>query len=137
MDDLVGKIIILSNETIEKLAYVKKKFNLRGEITDTIIKAVANLLLEFKKEILNETIRDTAQRILEEVEEYWEAEPRAPPKSQIQANIESHHNTSAFVFEEALRYLINAEKIEIDITDIGVERITKPLRSNFTNKWVT
>jgi hypothetical protein len=95
---------------------------------------MAYLLLAIKKERINNEIKKTAQVILQDVEEYWVADFKPPPIVQIKFNLEKYHGFSPFLFEEAISYLINEGLIELDVSDMGVERIAQPLTYHGGNR---
>jgi hypothetical protein len=127
MEDLDGRMVLLSEETLKKIFLVEKTFHLSGEITEIIIRKMADLLLDIKKESINNEIKQTAKIILKEVAEYWKADLKPPPVAQIKYNLENQNRYSSVLFDKAISYLIYEELIELDVSDRGVERIARPI----------
>ena len=126
----------ISMRTLDKICEVEKKLDLGMGSVDDIISTMVDLLLKWNRErTLKDLERDytelkkVAAIIYKETKEEWQLR-RNPPLEKIKNNINYQNTIPDYLFNKALSYLIQGDFIQIDVKDIGVERIAKPIKLN-------
>ena len=74
-------------------------------------------------------LRKVAAIIYKEAKEEWQLNYN-PPIGKIEANIIYQYKIPEYLFDKAISYLIQGDFVQIDIIDIGVERISEPIKLN-------
>lgn len=126
----------ISTRTLDKICEVEKKLDLGSGSVDDIISKMVDLLLKWNRERTLKDLekdytelRKVAAIIYKETQDEWQLRYN-PPIEKIKSNISYRHNIPKYLFDKAISYLIQADFIQIDVKDIGVERIAKPIRLN-------
>ena len=126
----------ISMRILDKICKVEKKLDLGSGSVDDIISKMVDILLKWNRE---RTLKDLEKDYTElrkvaaitymETKEEWQLRYN-PPIEKIKSNISYRHNIPEYLFDKAISYLIQEDFIQIDVRDIGVERIAKPIKLN-------
>jgi len=132
--------IRVSKTTIEKICEVEKKLDLRIVSVDELISTMTDILLRWNRERTLKDLekdymglRKVAAIIYKETKEEWQLRYN-PPIEKIKSNISYRYHIPKYLFNKAISYLIQGDFIQIDVKDIGVERIAKPIKLNNRSK---
>ena len=124
----------VSKSTLNKICEVEKKLDLRIGPVDELISTMADIILQWNRERTLKDLkkdytelRKVAAIIYKETNEEWLLRYN-PPIEKIKSNISYRHNIPEYLFDKAISYLIQEDFIQIDVRDIGVERIAKPIK---------
>lgn len=126
----------VSKRTIDKICEVEKKLGLGMGPVDDIISKMADIILRWNRErTLKDLEKDctelkkVATMIYKEAKEEWQLRYN-PPIEKIKNSLSYRHTIPEYLFDKAISYLIQVNFIQIDVMDIGVERIAKPIKLN-------
>lgn len=126
----------VTQRTIDKICEVEKKLDLRIGPVDELISKMADIILRWNRERTLKDLkkdytdlRTIAAIIYKETKEEWQLRYN-PPIEKIKSNISYPYSIPEDLFDKAISYLIQEGFIQIDVRDIGVERIAKPIKLN-------